>query len=196
MSSKKHAPKTDLELLIAEIRAEEKLAIKAIKQVTEQEIKELNKSDSSSSREKKRKTKQKRQKAAAAAAKIKARKIEWAKRIRAAKHGKVYATFGDFDAPKPKPTRTSGPFDSFGAKGGYEGGGAAAGNRIERKHKGFYNAVKDLPDILKFIFFVYSYNFHDAYKFYEIHGDDYVDEDRYEVLVRLIAQEYGVEVLV
>lgn len=187
MSSKKHAPKTDLELAIAAIRAEEKVSLKALKQVAEEEIRELKKSGASSSTIQRKKHKAKRE--------ISAQRQNAIARIRAAKVGKKHTSFGDFDS-SPKEMRKKGPFDSFGKLQGYEAAGQSAGNRIEAAHPGFYNAVKDIPNILRFIYDIYTNNFHDDSNFYEIHGNDYFDADRYEVLVRLIAQQYGVEVLV
>lgn len=89
---------------------------------------------------------------------------------------------------------TSGPFDSYGYTKGWEYSAQKAGNRLEKAHPGFFQAMKMVEanggNVLDLLINYYGVKWHKS----EIYADDSsatIDED-YQLLGRVCYEQYNV----
>ena len=89
---------------------------------------------------------------------------------------------------------TSGPFDSYGYSKGWEYSAQKAGNRLEKAHPGFFQAMKMVEanggNVLDLLINYYGVKWHKS----EIYADDSsatIDED-YQLLGRVCYEQYNV----
>lgn len=98
-----------------------------------------------------------------------------------------------------KEAATSGAFDSFGKQTGYRAGAQAAGNRIEHDHPGFFALVQNVGIRVLDDIWNYYAKYHSSTpgtNFYDEVGEDYVDEEQYDILCEVMKEKYDIEILI